>query len=121
MPTYTVRTIKWRDGWELHVDGEGVTQARTLEDAPQEVRDYLSVKHGRDFSDARIELVRGLEQYTVTAERSGKWWALQCVEVPGALSQVKKLEYAAEQMREPIAWIAYVPEESVRVVVQVVS
>ena len=50
--------------------------------------------------------------YTVTAERSGRWWALQCTEVPGALSQVARLDQA-DQIKEAIAFIAGVPEDSV--------
>lgn len=52
--------------------------------------------------------------YTVRAERSGKWWALECVEVPGALSQVTRLDQA-DQIREAIAFVADVPEESVEI------
>ena len=35
-----------------------------------------------------------MARYTVTAEKSGQWWSLQCVEVPGAISQVKDLAEA---------------------------
>ena len=44
--------------------------------------------------------------YHVTATRSGKWWSLQCVEHPGALSQVRRLADAAEFIREAIEWVA---------------
>lgn len=56
-----------------------------------------------------------VSRYTVKAERSGKWWALQCVEVPGAVSQVARLDQAAEAIREAIAWVAEVPEEEVEI------
>lgn len=56
-------------------------------------------------------------RYTVTAERSGRWWSLQCVEVPGALSQVARLDQA-DQIREAIAFVAQVPEDSVEVEVR---
>lgn len=55
--TYTVRAVKWDGGWELHIDGEGVTQVRTLNKACQQVRDYLETMHGIDNIDAAIEVV----------------------------------------------------------------
>jgi uncharacterized protein YhdP len=42
---YTVTAKRWDHGWELHIDGEGVTQTRTLANAGQQVRDYLSLLH----------------------------------------------------------------------------
>ena len=57
-------------------------------------------------------------QYTVTAERSGRWWSLQCVEVPGALSQVARLDQV-DQIREAIAFVAGVPTESVEIQLRV--
>jgi len=59
-----------------------------------------------------------VSRYTVTAERSDKWWSLQCVEVPGAISQVAKLDQAADMIREAIAFVADVPEESIEIDVQ---
>ncbi|MDR2619610.1 MAG: hypothetical protein LBC29_00525 [Propionibacteriaceae bacterium] len=47
----------------------------------------------------------------VTAERFDKWWVLQCVEYPGAISQVRRLEQAADEIREAIAWVAELPED----------
>lgn len=39
--TYTAHAKRWRLGWELHVDGVGVTQVRTLDRAEQQVRDLI--------------------------------------------------------------------------------
>lgn len=55
-----------------------------------------------------------MTQYTVTAERSGQWWSLQCVEVPGAISQVARLGQA-DQIREAIAFVAGVDEDDVEI------
>ena len=55
-----------------------------------------------------------MTRYTVTAQRSGRWWALQCVEVPGALSQVARLDQAG-QIAEAIAFVAEVDEASVQI------
>lgn len=39
---------------------------------------------------------------TVTAERGTNWWVLECVEA-GSVSQCKRLDQAADEMREAIA------------------
>lgn len=41
MSTYSVRAKRWKHGWELHIDGIGVTQSRNLDGAEQMVRDYI--------------------------------------------------------------------------------
>lgn len=56
MNTITVRAVKWAEGWELHIEGEGVTQSRTLERAEEQVRHYLETLHGRSFSGAHITI-----------------------------------------------------------------
>jgi Ser-tRNA(Ala) deacylase AlaX len=58
-----------------------------------------------------------MSHYTVQATREGKWWSLQCIEVPGAISQVSRLDQAADTIREAIAWVADVPEESIEITV----
>lgn len=56
--TYNVRAEQWRGGWELHIEGEGVTQSRTLATAEQQVRDYIASMHGLDEvrGEVRIDL-----------------------------------------------------------------
>jgi len=49
--TYTVKAKRWANGWELHVDGEGVTQSRSLATAERTVREYLSLLHDREVDD----------------------------------------------------------------------
>lgn len=46
MKTYTVRAKRWARGWELHIDGIGVTQARNLGEAEGMVRDYIALDLG---------------------------------------------------------------------------
>ncbi|MGH3276725.1 MAG: hypothetical protein ACRDNZ_20655 [Streptosporangiaceae bacterium] len=48
MKTYTVRAKRWARGWELHIDGLGVTQSRTLRDAEMMVRDYVELDTGAE-------------------------------------------------------------------------
>lgn len=52
-----VTATQWESGWELSIDGEPVTQVATLDNANQQVRDYLdtvepNVDHSSD--DVRI-------------------------------------------------------------------
>lgn len=41
MSVVTVTAHRWDGGWELHLDGEPITQVVTLDKAPGQVRDYL--------------------------------------------------------------------------------
>ncbi|MFF1633986.1 hypothetical protein [Leifsonia sp. NPDC058248] len=54
--------------------------------------------------------------YTVTAERSGKWWVLQAQEAPGAISQVSRLDQA-DVIKEAIAFVTGEPEDSIEITV----
>lgn len=42
--TYTVTARRWRHGWELHINGVGVTQSRTLLDAEPMAREYIALE-----------------------------------------------------------------------------
>jgi DNA-directed RNA polymerase specialized sigma subunit len=55
--------------------------------------------------------------YTVRAQRDGKWWAISVEELPGALSQVRRLDQAEAMAREVIALVLDVPEDDFDVVV----
>ena len=67
--TYHVQARRWGGGWELHIHGEGVTQCRTLEQAGQQVLDYLETVHDDFDSDAaHIEIeydLGGIEEEVV--------------------------------------------------------
>lgn len=54
--TYDVRARRWKGGWELHIDGEGVTQCRTLDRATQQALDYLATVHD-DFDTNAAHIV----------------------------------------------------------------
>jgi hypothetical protein len=41
--TYKVRAKRWARGWELHIEGLGVTQSHTLRDAEMMARDYIEL------------------------------------------------------------------------------
>lgn len=71
MTTYNVIAKQWEQGWELHIEKEGVTQVRTLNKAKQQVRDYLETMHETSFDDAviniRTELGNNLETEAMQA------------------------------------------------------
>ena len=79
MTVYTARAVRWSGGWELHVEGVGVTQVRILSKARQQVRDLIETYTGRPTTgdvitivtdpeiDHRAELVR---QRTTEAARA---------------------------------------------------
>lgn len=64
MSTYNVTAKRWAQGWELHIEGEGVTQVRTLNHADAQVRNYLATMHDRDFDDAEVHVTPELGQLT---------------------------------------------------------
>ena len=47
--TYTVDAKRWEHGWELHVEGVGVTQSKSLHSAASVTREYISL--AEDISD----------------------------------------------------------------------
>ncbi len=74
MKTYTVRARRWARGWELHIDGGGVTQARRLADAEMMARDYialdLSVPAGSFAVEIIPEVGDGLDEETRKARKA---------------------------------------------------
>jgi hypothetical protein len=57
MSTYTVHARPWRRGWELHIDGVGVTQSHNLRDAGRMARDYIRLDTGSDPGLSGVEIV----------------------------------------------------------------
>jgi hypothetical protein len=72
--TYTVIAKRWKRGWELHVDGVGVTQSRRLNDAEAMVRDYIALDTGAAPTSFDIEIIpevgHGLDSETREARRA---------------------------------------------------
>ncbi|NQX29241.1 hypothetical protein HQQ81_17995 [Microbacteriaceae bacterium VKM Ac-2854] len=54
-------------------------------------------------------------EYTSVAHREGRWWIVQCDQLPGALSQVTRLDKAEEAQREAIAFVAQISPSDVTV------
>ena len=61
-----------------------------------------------------------MTEYEVTAEQSGKWWILQAVEAPGAISQVASLDQA-DDIKEAIAFVTGQPKGSIEIRLRVVK
>lgn len=52
--TYKITAKAWEHGWELHIEGVGVTQSEGVEDAEAMVRHYLELE-GLD-STAQVDI-----------------------------------------------------------------
>ena len=79
---YTVTAKRWEHGWELHIDGIGVTQSRLLSDAESMVRDYLAADDISDAETAEVTIrpdLGGLEDLVlaVRAQTEGAQIAQQ--------------------------------------------
>jgi DNA-directed RNA polymerase specialized sigma subunit len=74
MSTYTVRAKRWKHGWELHIDGVGVTQSRNLGGAEQMVRDYIETLTDRDTANDAViiqpEVGGGLDEAAQAAREA---------------------------------------------------
>jgi hypothetical protein len=57
MSTYTVHAKRWERGWELHIDDFGVTQSKSLRDAPKMVADYIRLDTGTTPDASEIEII----------------------------------------------------------------
>lgn len=56
--TYTVHAKRWARGWELHIDGLGVTQSHSLADAELMARDYIETLTGAAPGSFNVEITR---------------------------------------------------------------
>lgn len=72
--TYRVIAQPWRKGWELHIGGVEVTQARSLKEAEEAVRDYLALLHSTDSKEPlEIEIIphlNGVEEQAKQAREA---------------------------------------------------
>ncbi|GAA1457895.1 hypothetical protein NE857_20765 [Nocardiopsis exhalans] len=74
MTTYRVRVKRWERGWELHIDGVGVTQARRLTEAEDMARDYIAMALDID-DDVFTVVIEGIEvdsEVDALAERASQ-------------------------------------------------
>lgn len=54
MRTYQVTATPSSSGWQLNIEREGTTHARTLDDAERQVRYYLTTLHEYDYDRSQI-------------------------------------------------------------------
>jgi hypothetical protein len=55
--TYIVHAKRWERGWELHIDGVGVTQSHGLTDSPDMARSYITMMTGRAAGTFEVNLI----------------------------------------------------------------
>ena len=55
---YQGTTVCQPHGWDLHVDGVGVIQVATLDDAERHVREYIESVMNSDLTGAKIGIVK---------------------------------------------------------------
>jgi hypothetical protein len=74
MTTYNVTAKHWKRGWELHIEGVGVTQCRSLGEAETMVLDYVESLTGADTSGAAVvitpEVGGGLDEQAQAAREA---------------------------------------------------
>lgn len=58
------------------------------------------------------------KSYVARARRSGRWWAIDVPEVPGAFSQARRLDQVDAMAREAIALVLDLSPDEIDVVVQ---
>lgn len=70
-------------------------------------------------------MVAEMTDYTATATREGRWWVVQCVEEPNAITQVARLDQVDEYLREALAFVTGTTDDdqigTIRVIPQIPS
>ena len=70
MSAYKVTAEHWEGGWELHIEGVGVTQSRTLDGADEMIRDYLRLDDHKDWESAEVVVTPKLDGLEMDAADS---------------------------------------------------
>ncbi len=72
--TYHVRAKRWEHGWELHIEGIGVTQSHTLWDAEDMARDLIARRGNLSADSFAVtvtpEIGGGLDEETQAAREA---------------------------------------------------
>lgn len=66
--TYRVTAKRWVKGWELHIEGVGVTQVRVLAEAEQQVVDYIATLQGIEVTPEDVDVVPDLDDKSLLEE-----------------------------------------------------
>jgi DNA-directed RNA polymerase specialized sigma subunit len=91
--TYTVRAVRWDGGWELHIEGVGVTQTRTLATAQTQAHDYLDSLLDIESTDIDIVVVPDLGGLETTAHQ------VRAELDQAAAAQIRAAEHSRELVR----------------------
>lgn len=92
--TYNVTAKRWDKGWELHIEGVGVTQARILEDAAQQVVDYIET-----LEDIEVPL----EDVAVTPELEDEALLKEAAEAREEVRAAERAQVEAARHQREIA------------------
>jgi hypothetical protein len=68
--TYTVRAKRWERGWELHIDGVGVTQSQRLTDAEEMARDYISIMTNTAGETITVQIVPEVSELDIAVREA---------------------------------------------------
>ncbi|GAA1635647.1 hypothetical protein GCM10009744_25700 [Kribbella alba] len=90
--THRVTARRWERGWELHVDGVGVTQCGPLADADRMARDYLATELGGEPESYVVDIHHDLDG----AEREVEAARKRMVDAQAAV------DAAADDMRQVV-------------------
>jgi DNA-directed RNA polymerase specialized sigma24 family protein len=72
--SYIVHAKRWARGWELHIDGVGVTQSHSLADADSMARSYIAMMTGTASNSFAVkvfsEVGSGLDEAALRAREA---------------------------------------------------
>ena len=91
MRTYDVSARRWKRGWELHIDGVGVTQSRRLRDAEAMARDLIARRTGEPPDSFAVDVVPDLDGLEKEAIRSREHTASALQETMAAAAQARSV------------------------------
>lgn len=101
---YDVRAVPWASGWELHVDGLGVTQVRVLTRLREQVRDFVETISGDVPADEQIRVrydLGGVETEVARAQTATEAAVrMQAEAAESARSAVARLRAAGLSVRD---------------------
>lgn len=98
-PALSVTAKRWRGGWELHIDGYGVTQSRTLdqESVAREVRDYVTLETGAPCT-AGVNLAIDLGGYEAQVKAAQEATELAALATQHAATQAREVAVELRSM-----------------------
>jgi hypothetical protein len=84
MTAYNVHAKRWEHGWELHIDGVGVTQSHSLSSAETMARSYIAMVTGAAIDSFSIDIIPEIGPALDEAVRAAREAARQANEAVAA-------------------------------------